>query len=188
MADADSVKKKLKMIYYRINNTRGIRYRKPKEMYWQTPNSSNTVRHQRVIFFHAFGKIIEDKNLEVLTANRKRILIRVLLLYTCTHQPPPPKKGHGLSAGTLLNSGGIIIKKNWERLNLFQHFAFVSKLHLSAARQFKFVYHKWHLSRDALLLYITVLYSDSGEPQGQEEHPSTTRTPEVWEPSVWCIT
>jgi len=57
-------------------------------MYWQTPNSSNTVRHQRVIFFRAFGKLIQDKNLEVLTANRKRILIRALLLYTCTHQPP----------------------------------------------------------------------------------------------------
>jgi len=56
MAEAHSVKKKLKMIYYRINNTRGIRYQKPKEIYWQTPNSSNTVRHQRVIFFHAFGK------------------------------------------------------------------------------------------------------------------------------------
>ena len=147
MAGTHSVKKKLKMIYYRINNTRGIRYWKPKEMYWQTPNSSNTVRHQRVIFFHAFGKLIQDKNLEGLTANRKRILIRALLLYTCTHQTPPPpkKKGDGLSTGTLLNSGGIMIQ-NWERMNLFQHLAFVSKFHLLVARQFMFVFHKWHLN------------------------------------------
>lgn len=63
-----------------------------KEMHWQTSNSSNTVRHQRVIFFSRPSGNSGDKILEVLTANRKSILIRALLLYLCAHQPPPPKK------------------------------------------------------------------------------------------------
>jgi hypothetical protein len=30
----------------------------------------------------------------------------------------------------------------------------------------------------AMLLYIIIIYSYSGEPQGKDEHPSTMRTPE----------